>query len=150
MSFGAMQDEWYRTFVVDISDTPEGRALLEKEAAERERRQILTEARTRRDNAFYDLIRAIQEHGSCPENCVPQGETLWDTMNIYGGGEMIIASDGLVWYVLNNGMDGDNWGRNNVMTGGAGAIGFECPREKVDALLDAWLACRREYECLNP
>jgi len=29
-----------------------------------------------------------------------------------------------IWYVRNNGADGDDWSLNNVRTGGAGAIGF--------------------------
>lgn len=32
-----------------------------------------------------------------------------------------------VWFVLNNGGDGDDWRLNNVVTGGAGAIGRKLP-----------------------
>ena len=35
-----------------------------------------------------------------------------------------------IWYIENNGMDGDDWSRNNVMTGGAGAIGWMIPYDK--------------------
>jgi len=50
------------------------------------------------------------------------------TFNIYGGGERIIIGDDKIWYVQNNGADGDDWSRNNVRTGGAGAIGWYVPR----------------------
>jgi hypothetical protein len=33
-----------------------------------------------------------------------------------------------IWYIQNNGSDGDNWSSNNVRTGGAGAIGWHVPR----------------------
>ena len=38
---------------------------------------------------------------------------------------MISSSE--VWFVLNNGADGDDWSANNVQTGGAGAIGWVVP-----------------------
>ena len=44
--------------------------------------------------------------------------------NIYGGGCCYIVSRDQIWKLLNNGLDGDNWSRNNVRTGGAGAIGY--------------------------
>lgn len=52
-----------------------------------------------------------------------------DTAYIYGGGVWVVLEpDGKhFWYVQNNGADGDNWGHNNVATGGAGAIGFRLP-----------------------
>lgn len=35
-----------------------------------------------------------------------------DTFNIYGGGEVWVILDDVIWFVRNNGMDGDNWARN--------------------------------------
>jgi hypothetical protein len=32
-----------------------------------------------------------------------------------------------IWYVVNNGHDGDDWSANNVRTGGAGAVGWRLP-----------------------
>ncbi len=32
-----------------------------------------------------------------------------------------------IWHVVNNGADGDCWGNNNVLTGGAGAVGHWLP-----------------------
>jgi hypothetical protein len=47
--------------------------------------------------------------------------------NVYGGGEWWVIQESWIWYVRNNGFDGDDWGRNNVQTGGAGAIGVRVP-----------------------
>ena len=49
-----------------------------------------------------------------------------------------------IWYVRNNGAEGDNWAANNVRTGGAGAMGWRIShsddlREKLkhlEAVLD--------------
>lgn len=43
--------------------------------------------------------------------------------NVYGGGEWWVICDDGIWFVKNNGSDGANWSWNNVVTGGAGAIG---------------------------
>ncbi len=68
------------------------------------------------------------ENPECPEN-------------IYGGGEWWIIQDKWIWYIQNNGHDGDYWSRNNVNTGGAGAIGVRVPyseglAEKIRGLND--------------
>lgn len=48
---------------------------------------------------------------------------------LYGGGEwcVIDKDGGRIWWVRNNGADGDAWDRSNVRTGGAGAIGRYLP-----------------------
>jgi hypothetical protein len=47
--------------------------------------------------------------------------------NAWGGGEWWVIQENWIWYIRNNGFDGDDWGRNNVQTGGAGAIGVRVP-----------------------
>ena len=47
--------------------------------------------------------------------------------NAWGGGEWWVIQPEWIWYIRNNGFDGDDWGRNNVETGGAGAIGVRVP-----------------------
>lgn len=47
--------------------------------------------------------------------------------NIYGGGFWMHADDKFLYLVQNNGMDGDDWSRNNYGTGGAGAICMRAP-----------------------
>lgn len=47
--------------------------------------------------------------------------------NIYGGGEWWVIQNEWIWHIKNNGNDGDDWSRNNVITGGAGVIGVRVP-----------------------
>ncbi len=47
--------------------------------------------------------------------------------NLHGGGEWWVIQPEWIWHIRNNGHDGDDWGRNNVNTGGAGAIGVRVP-----------------------
>jgi hypothetical protein len=42
--------------------------------------------------------------------------------DIYGGGRWFHINGSDLYYVINNGADGDDWSRNNYHTGGAGAI----------------------------
>ena len=42
---------------------------------------------------------------------------------IYGSGTRYVVQEEHIWKLENNGMDGDDWSRNNIRTGGAGAIG---------------------------
>lgn len=59
-----------------------------------------------------------------PNKASPEGHRILDTQNIYGGGGWWIIGTDKIWYIQNNGADGDNWSANNVRTGGAGAIGW--------------------------
>lgn len=100
----------------------------QREAAQR-RREDPTLARKR---AIVQRVKEIGEQirktGEKPEGTnVPEGDRLFDTQNIYGGGDWFVAGPEYLWYVQNNGMDGDNWSYNNVRTGGAGAIGYRVP-----------------------
>ena len=55
-----------------------------------------------------------------------EGESIEDPFypaDIYGGGRWFVIQHDCIWFVKNNGHDGDDWGRNNVQTGGAGAVG---------------------------
>ncbi len=75
-----------------------------------------------------EIGKEIRRLGEMPEgDNSPIGERLFDTQNIYGGGDWFVAGPEYLWYVVNNGMDGDNWSYNNVRTGGAGAIGYRVP-----------------------
>lgn len=51
------------------------------------------------------------------------GKVLYDSFDIYGGGEKYVDDGEYIWKLKNNGHDGDDWSLNNVSTGGAGAIG---------------------------
>ena len=59
-----------------------------------------------------------------------EGEKIQNPLNPenpWGGGEWWVIQPEWIWHVRNNGFDGDDWGRNNVQTGGAGAIGVRVP-----------------------
>lgn len=47
--------------------------------------------------------------------------------NIYGSGTLLFIDDSFLYIIDNNGMDGDDWSRNNLGTGGAGAIAYRTP-----------------------
>lgn len=93
------------------------RAREEQEEAARQRREMISEART-----------VIKESGEIPDGWhEPRGEMIGRGPTIYGTGDWFVIGDEYIWYVQNNGMDGDDWSRNNVRTTGAGAIGYRVP-----------------------
>lgn len=95
--------------------------------AEKEREEG---AQNKRDleNFKRHFAKQIREKGVRPDGeNLPEGEKLLDTGNVYGGGDWFVIGEDRIWYVENNGMDGDNWALNNVRTGGAGAIGWHIP-----------------------
>ena len=62
-----------------------------------------------------------------------------ETGRLHGGGEWVVVEPGEqhFWYVINRGADGDDWSHNNVMTGGAGAVGYRLPlTPEAQVLLD--------------
>ncbi len=135
MSFGVGDDSGYIYRAECREATAEEAApLLERErkAAERKAAQV----------ELKKVIAEIKD-GEKPEGMnSPQGEILLDTFDIYGSGERLIVGSEYIWYVRNNGMDGDDWGHNNVRTSGAGAIGWRVPHteslaERLATLLEA-------------
>lgn len=101
-----------------------------------------------------DIFSICSREGKYPfeENqIVLQGDVIQDPLNpqnIYGGGRWWVIepngsrADRGIWCVENNGMDGDNWARNNIRTGGAGAIGYKIPYnetlEKIIRKIGSW------------
>jgi hypothetical protein len=109
-------------WVVEHKD-PKVCAQVIEEAKERERLRA-NKQRTRQELRDYSM-----KHGKYVKgDHTLQGDVIMVSGNntrLYGGGEWIqIEPDGRsYWYVVNNGADGDDWSVNNVVTGGAGAIG---------------------------
>jgi len=102
-------------------------------ATEEESKELKSEIKKKQVKKLSLLVlKAIEEEikktGTRPggTNKV-EGEVFHDTQNIYGGGEWFIVQPDKIWYIQNNGMDGDNWANNNIATGGAGAIGWWVP-----------------------
>ena len=103
-----------------------------KKERERELRMRLE----RRSQLKQEIVEHFTDQGERPLRSIRdiKGETLepkeypW---NIYGGGYLFIISEDGLWFIRNNGADGDDWSRNNIETGGAGAIGWTVPYDGV-------------------
>lgn len=96
----------------------------EQERIEKERKEqyrIEFEAAKKEIDEFFDNTKS-----EYPEEAHPEGEFLCfkgKGFNIYGTGIEYVIEDGkAIWKLRNNGHDGDDWSRNNYVTGGAGAI----------------------------
>lgn len=83
--------------------------------AEKARAEKATVAAEKQD-LRRELIAAITagELPSRDECPVVEGERLASTFDVYGGGDMFVVGETYIWYVRNNGMDGDDWSRNNA------------------------------------
>ena len=133
MSFGMLRPG-YLTDVEAREATPEeSKPVLERE----EQRRKEKEEANRKKQAKAEVAKIAQEiraKGERPpgRDNIPEGKRYIDTGNLYGGGSWFVIGDKYIWYVQNNGADGDDWSRNNVRTAGAGAIGWRIPyNEKV-------------------
>jgi hypothetical protein len=126
MSFGLPDDTgWMHTVTAKPAEDESAiQGIKDREQQELTR----SEAQKRR----RELVRDFQKR----ENHAP-GETdlrRFDRMLLsgarslaYGGGDWFVITPSRIWYVQNNGSDGDDWSLNNVVTGGAGAIGWSVP-----------------------
>ncbi len=111
------------------------RPATEQEQQEYEARQeALAQAeaaRKAKEDTIKRISTYIQERGERPEGMnAPDGQVVLDRQTPYGGGEWFIIGKSYIWYVKNNGADGDDWSQNNIMTGGAGAIGWRIPYDQ--------------------
>lgn len=92
---------------------------------------VQEQARLKKNEAKAEVDRMVamfRREGQRPPGANRVGGTwyLFRGANtvIVGGGEWFVVDGSDVWYVQNNGSDGADWSQNNVMTGGAGAIGW--------------------------
>jgi len=95
--------------------------IVEREQAEARARELKNQIKER-VGQIADYIRASGERPDGWNHT--EGEWVLDSGNIYGTGSWFVINIDYIWYVRNNGMDGDDWGLNNVITGGAGGIGY--------------------------
>ncbi len=122
MSFGVGEDSGHLYAARARAATPEEVAPVQEALRCRDRRDAGRQA-------LQALADTVQHTGERPPGQnAPEGERWFDTQDLEGGGNWWIIGDTWIWYVLNNGMDGDDWSQNNVRTGGAGAIGWRLPR----------------------
>jgi len=132
LSFGVGDDRGYifKHVVRPATDDESLPARMKKEKG-----KVQQETRV----ALRKLIDDIQKKGERPrgsggESIKVDGEELENPMDkgspAYGGGSWFIFQSSYIWFIRNNGGDGDDWGQNNVRTGGAGAIGWRVHRDR--------------------
>lgn len=121
------------------------REATAEEAAPVLAREAAAVARRRQAARVREIAAMIARDGTAPPpadgSLALVGERVLDTQDLYGGGGwFVVDEDGAgphgpaIWHVRNNGGDGDDWSRNNIRTGGAGAIGRYVPYDA--ALVD--------------
>jgi hypothetical protein len=103
------------------------RAATDDESAPaREAAQSLL-GRTEAKRELEAVAKLIQETGTRPDgHAAADGPNRLELrpVDLYGGGEWFEIEQDAVWFIRNNGADGDDWSHNNVRTWGAGAIGW--------------------------
>lgn len=111
-----------------VTETDEGQKAIAEHKAKQEKERAEMQLKRDREALIETLKIKIKENDTLhhAETGMPSGDTIYDTMNIYGGGSCIIVTQTHVWYVINNGGDGDDWSFNHITTGGAGAYGYKC------------------------
>lgn len=127
-------------------------AKAETELRDKQCDELLTRIEQSFENAVYpnpgvESPDEANKYSKGFEKMKAEGETIQHPVrpeNLYGGGQwwVIDKDKNRIWNIKNNGADGDDWGRNNIETGGAGAIGVYVP---YTAGLDEMIHCTRQY-----
>lgn len=123
LSFGVGEERGYLYTVTARKPTErEMEPLLEHEKQQKSKKEALKELK--------DIAVDVKKRGTFPKKSQRlSGDLVYlnKTGLLYGGGTWFVISPSRVWFVQNNGTDGDDWSRNNVQTGGAGALGWVVP-----------------------
>jgi len=121
LSFGVGDDQGYYFSARCRAATDEESAPVRLRISEREQKKAAEKERSA-------ISEEIKKSGEYPDGPIfPEGGRVSDRGTIYGGGDWFVIGPEWIWYVQNNGADGDMWSRNNIRTGGAGAIGWRVP-----------------------
>ena len=130
--YGMMPDDQWVRYAYYRDATPEEIAAVE--AAEEAARKAAAErkARTERLYEIKSIVRKAENYAKDVDPVDLDGEIILDTFNIYGGGARFVATDKWLWYIDNNGGDGDDWSVTNVYgaPGTPGGIGWRIPRDE--------------------
>jgi len=123
MSFGVGDEQGYiySARVVPATED-ESNAIIESETKDRLRADA--------NNRLSKISGIIQKRDNLSPVIAhePEGETLQNTFDIYGGGNKYIIGKDYIWYIMNNGADGDDWGSTNIGNPGfSGEIGWRVP-----------------------
>jgi len=91
-----------------------------------EKRERIKQGKIVKNKELEKIKNMIIEKGKYEDKKIkwPDGIRYANSFNIYGGGECFLIGNDKIWYIRNNGSDGDDWSHNNIMTGGAGAMGW--------------------------
>ena len=153
LSFGVNTEEWWDVEYEDISETTEGQARLAQNKLKCEAQVQYNEAEKALKVSLRILTRKIENYGIFQQGDIRlidiKGICLYDSFSVYGGGLQIIEDADSVWYIQNNGADGDDWSNNHIQTGGAGAYGYCVPKSKVLTELSDWKAKQTEFNALQ-
>jgi len=124
MSFGVGDESGY-VYTAEVRPATEEEAAPLKEREEQKRRYV--ELKEELSSIFKKIFDGGKD---ATPKVQPEGEDIdmiGNPRNIYGGGRWFVIGKNRLWAIENNGADGDDWSRNNVRTGGAGAIGRYIP-----------------------
>jgi len=109
-------------------------SCIDKKTCDQRRKEQREErARRQREKEKADQLEMTMFSTDDGEYVIPNGKKIslqgiefereGKGFTIYGGGRRYVDTGEWLWRVDNNGGDGDNWGANNIRTGGAGGIG---------------------------
>lgn len=120
LTFGVGDDSGYIYYAYCREATDDESREIKEEEIERMNKQTIK-------NRIKEIINEIDKKGTYPQQQeFPSGKKFEFEKNLipYGGGYWIVIQNDKVWYIHNNGADGDNWSHNNITSNGsAGAIG---------------------------
>ena len=118
LSFGVGDDEGY-VYIAKCREATEEESKKLREKIENDKKVRKAKLRVE------EIENIIVKKGEFPKGDFNlDGDKLFNTQNIYGGGKWFVIDKDYIWFVRNNGMDGDDWSKNNIKTGGAGALGW--------------------------
>lgn len=115
LSFGLSDDRgWMHTIYAGPPQPQDAANFESKEAKARRLRDLKLKASKRRD----EIEKYITSHGEAPKlSHYPVGVTLCTTGERsipYGGGTWFLVEPDAIWFIRNNGADGDDWSWNNL------------------------------------
>lgn len=116
-----------------VAENKAANAAAVKAAEEAARKKAAEKkAREKRINEIENKIKKAENYAQNVDPKDLEGEVLLDTFDIYDGGERIITNDRWLWWIQNNGGDGDDWSVTNVYGGPGtpGGIGWRIPRDE--------------------
>lgn len=132
LSLGLDDDQgWMTTIWVKPADSDD--------TARFEAEELLRKSRSAAIDRLEEIAKEIQKKGQMPSGKHRlSGKAMYlpgtKRHVLYGGGSWFVINGSKIWYVRNNGADGDDWSHNNVETGGAGAMGWAIPYDEALAI----------------